>query len=156
MRNQANNALFLAVVALVVAVVALFYAAPARAHTIPVSSCYAAAKTAGPYQSPAWRAKFRRCQQYRRDHAWNHRCGGTANTIRCVFGGAGSAAVRVARCESGLSTSATNGQYRGLFQMGSSERATYGHGSTALAQSRAARRYFVASGSDWSPWACKP
>lgn len=30
------------------------------------------------------------------------------------------------------------------------------NGSTALAQVRAAYRYFLASGADWSPWECKP
>ena len=58
--------------------------------------------------------------------------------------------------ESGLSTWAQNGQYLGLFQMGSSERALYGHGSTAYAQVLAAHRYFSASGRDWSPGQCKP
>ncbi len=65
-------------------------------------------------------------------------------------------ALRVARCESRLRTDASNGQYRGLFQMGSSERRRFGHGPTAIEQSRAAHRYFVLSGRDWSPWTCKP
>jgi hypothetical protein len=66
-------------------------------------------------------------------------------------------AIRVAKCESGpWGTEAVNGQYRGLFQMGLNERRTYGHGPCAITQARAAHRYFVASGRDWSPWACKP
>ena len=65
-------------------------------------------------------------------------------------------ALRVAWCESRFDTRATNGQYRGLFQMGRWERRTFGHGSTARAQARAAHRYFVKSGRDWSPWECKP
>lgn len=65
-------------------------------------------------------------------------------------------ALRVAHCESRFSTRAQNGQYLGLFQMGSSERRRYGHGPTALQQSRAAHIYFVRSGRDWSPWSCKP
>lgn len=65
-------------------------------------------------------------------------------------------ALRVAWCESRLDTRARNGQYLGLFQMGFSERRRYGHGSDALTQSRAAFKYFVASGKDWSPWSCKP
>jgi hypothetical protein len=65
-------------------------------------------------------------------------------------------ALRVARCESRLRTDASNGQYRGLFQMGSSERRRFGHGRTAIQQARAAHRYFVLSGRDWSPWTCKP
>lgn len=76
--------------------------------------------------------------------------------IRVVFGPYSEQALRVVRCESRFDLGATNGQYRGLFQMGSSERATYGHGNTALEQARAAYAYFVASGRDWSPWECKP
>lgn len=76
--------------------------------------------------------------------------------ICSVFGRFCSQALTVARCESGLSTSARNGQYLGLFQMGSTERRLFGHGSSAVAQARAAHRYFVFSGRDWSPWSCKP
>lgn len=65
-------------------------------------------------------------------------------------------ALSVAWCESRYSTTAQNGQYLGLFQMGWSERQLFGHGRTALAQARAAHRYFVLSGRDWSPWGCKP
>ena len=73
-----------------------------------------------------------------------------------VFGSYCSQALQVARCESNYRTTATNGQYLGIFQMGSHERATYGHGASALAQAKAAFRYFVLSGRDWSPWSCKP
>ena len=75
-----------------------------------------------------------------------------------VFGPYASQAMAVARCETGgtFSIYAQNGQYLGLFQMGSHERYTYGHGYSALAQARAAYRYFLASGKDWSPWSCKP
>jgi hypothetical protein len=65
-------------------------------------------------------------------------------------------ALRVAQCESGYRTTAQNGEYLGMFQMGTSERRLFGHGPSALAQARAAHRYFVRSGSDWSPWSCKP
>jgi hypothetical protein len=65
-------------------------------------------------------------------------------------------ALRVSWCESHHSTRAQNGQYLGLFQMGSSERRLFGHGRTAHRQAIAAHRYFVASGRDWSPWSCKP
>lgn len=82
------------------------------------------------------------------------------NAIRAVFGKYASQAIRVAYCETGgtFSLNATNGQYRGLFQMGSWERATYSRGrySTALDQTMAAWRYFAATGYDWSPWECKP
>jgi hypothetical protein len=81
--------------------------------------------------------------------------------IRYVFGHYAGQAMAVARCESGSywpdqAPHAVNGQYLGMFQMGSFARGTYGHGATALDQARAAYRYFVASGRDWSPWACKP
>ncbi len=78
--------------------------------------------------------------------------------IRIVFGPYSDQALSVAKCESGYRTWASNGQYLGLFQMGSHERATYGHSSTAIGQARAAYRYFVASGKDWSPWdpRCRP
>lgn len=80
----------------------------------------------------------------------------TETAIRVVFRERAGEALAVARCESRLDIRATNGQYRGLFQMGASERRIYGHGSTALEQARAAHRYFVASGRDWSPWQCRP
>ena len=84
------------------------------------------------------------------------RLAGPAAAIRTVFGSHWRQALAVARCESGLSLWAQNGQYLGLFQMGSHERATYGHGSTAIAQARAAHRYFTATGRTWGPWQCKP
>jgi len=73
-----------------------------------------------------------------------------------VFGAYCAQALRVAWCESRFDVWARNGQYLGLFQMGSYARARYGHGNDPWAQSRAAYRYFVASGSDWSPWTCRP
>lgn len=78
--------------------------------------------------------------------------------IRATFGSYSSQAIRVVRCETGgtYSTTAQNGQYLGLFQMGSYARGRYGHSWTALGQARAAYRYFVDSGRDWSPWTCKP
>lgn len=76
--------------------------------------------------------------------------------IRYVFGAYAGQAWRVAGCESTWSIYAHNGQYRGLFQMGSNERATYGHDWTPYGQAAAAYRYFAASGYDWSPWECKP
>ena len=75
--------------------------------------------------------------------------------ICSVFGQYCEEAVAVAWCESRLEPTAQNGQYRGLFQMGSHERSLFGHGSTAHDQSLAAHRYFVRSGRDWSPWACR-
>ena len=81
----------------------------------------------------------------------------SASSVICaVFGPYCSQALRVARCESGLSVWARNGIYLGLFQMGYRERLTYGHGNDAWTQARAAYRYFVASGRTWGPWSCKP
>ncbi len=76
-------------------------------------------------------------------------------SIQYVFGPYAAQAYRVSSCE-GTSVWSHNGQYLGIFQMGSFARSLYGHGSTYLAQARAAYRYFVASGRDWSPWQCKP
>jgi hypothetical protein len=78
------------------------------------------------------------------------------NVICRVFGAHCREALAVSRCESGLSTTAQNGQYLGLFQMGSNERRLFGHGPSALEQATAAHRYFVASGRGWGPWSCKP
>lgn len=80
------------------------------------------------------------------------------SAIYFVFGRYGNAAVKVAYCESGgtYSTTARNGQYLGMFQMSAWARRKYGHGNMALQQARAAYRYFVASGRDWSPWQCRP
>jgi Lysozyme like domain len=72
-----------------------------------------------------------------------------------VFGSHCREAVAVAQCESGLSTTAHNGEYLGLFQMGSYERQLFGHGTSAIDQAAAAHRYFVRSGHDWSPWSCR-
>lgn len=65
------------------------------------------------------------------------------------------AALNVAWCESGLRPWAKNGQYRGIFQMGSYERGRFGHSSRNVwVQARAARKYFLRS--HWHPWECKP
>lgn len=63
-------------------------------------------------------------------------------------------ALDVIACETGdrYNTTARNGQYLGLFQMGAWARARYGHGATARSQARAAHRYWVDAG--WSPWEC--
>jgi hypothetical protein len=81
----------------------------------------------------------------------------TPRTVICrVFGPYCKEALAVASCESGLQTIAQNGQYLGLFQLGSSERRLFGHGPAVEEQVRAAYRYFLATGRDWSPWSCKP
>jgi hypothetical protein len=82
--------------------------------------------------------------------------GAPPRTAICgIFGRYCRQAVAVAWCESRLSPAARNGQYRGLFQMGSNERRLFGHGESAYEQSQAAHRYFVHSGRDWSPWGCR-
>lgn len=81
---------------------------------------------------------------------------GPRKAICHVFRSYCGQALHVARCESGLRPNAQNGEYLGLFQMGVSERRRFGHGRSAYEQARAAHRYFVLSGRDWSPWSCKP
>jgi hypothetical protein len=78
------------------------------------------------------------------------------NVICRVFADRCQEALAVARCESGWRTDAQNGQYLGLFQMGSDERRIFGHGPSAVEQAVAAHKYFIASGSNWGPWSCKP
>lgn len=83
--------------------------------------------------------------------------GSSVERVICgVFGPYCSQALRVAWCESHLRTTATNGQYLGLFQMGDSARSRYGHGSDPWTQAEAAFRYFADSGFSWGPWTCKP
>lgn len=72
-----------------------------------------------------------------------------------VFGRDCHAAVAVAWCESRLNTTAQNGQYLGLFQMGALARRLYGHGPSAHEQAVAAHRYYVDSGRNWGPWSCR-
>jgi len=100
------------------------------------------------------RAALRTRERARRLAAY--RAASPREAICNVFGSYCSQALAVARCESGLQITARNGQYLGLFQMGSSERRLFGHGTVAVDQAEAAHRYFVASGRDWSPWSCKP
>lgn len=72
------------------------------------------------------------------------------------FGTAWVQAASVSFQEGSWHTWASNGCYQGTFQMGCSERRTYGHGSDLTSQVIAAARYWRASGRDWSPWECKP
>jgi hypothetical protein len=66
------------------------------------------------------------------------------------------AAFDVSWCEARFDPGARNGQYLGIFQMGSWERATYGFGPGAWGQAQGAYRYYVATGRTWGPWTCKP
>lgn len=97
-----------------------------------------------------WRTRLGLCRALERKLA------DPVQAILAVFGPRGWEAVSVARCETGgtFNVYARNGQYLGLFQMGAYARSRYGHGWTALAQARAAYRYFRVAG--WAPWACKP
>jgi hypothetical protein len=63
-------------------------------------------------------------------------------------------AMDVVRCETGgtYSPYARNGQYLGIFQMGSAERARFGHSWEVWGQARAAYAYWRLAG--WRPWAC--
>lgn len=71
-------------------------------------------------------------------------------------------AMNVVGCETGHTYSvwAKNGQYLGIFQMGSGERGRFGHGNNAWAQAKAARAYYDYEISihqwGWRPWSCKP
>lgn len=80
----------------------------------------------------------------------------------------GNEAISVAKCEAaqywtwGIPHKAVgpNDEYGNprlsMFQMGTRERNRYGHGPDPWSQARAAFRYYVESGRDWSPWSCKP
>ena len=82
--------------------------------------------------------------------------GSTQRIICGVFGPYCSQALRVAWCESRLQVGAANGQYLGLFQMGSYARDRYGHGPDPWTQAEAAFRYFADQHFSWGPWQCKP
>jgi hypothetical protein len=63
-------------------------------------------------------------------------------------------ALNIAHCESRLNRHATNGQYKGIFQLGHHERKTYGHHpSNIWTQTHAAYTYYTISG--FTPWTCK-
>lgn len=72
---------------------------------------------------------------------------------------AGRQAFAVAGCETGYTYDVWAGRYKhqywGLWQMGSYERSLFGHGWNAWEQARAAHKYYIKSGRDWSPWTCR-
>jgi len=76
--------------------------------------------------------------------------------------GRGTQAFAVARCETGgtFSVYAENGQYKGIFQMGSNERNKFGFAWNAWAQAKSAFKYYLYSvrnyGYGWHPWSCLP
>jgi hypothetical protein len=70
------------------------------------------------------------------------------------FGPYCSQAMQIVNCETGGTYDpwASNGQYLGIFQMGSEVRAIYGHGNNVWAQAKAAYALFRARG--FQPWLC--
>lgn len=81
--------------------------------------------------------------------------------MRQVWGSTYREALTVAVCESRLNPRASNGQFKGVFQMGRRERARWGHGPGVSQQARAAKRYYtyaksIGWGNGWGPWECKP
>ena len=75
--------------------------------------------------------------------------------------GSDAEAATVAWCEGTFNPEASNGQYKGTFQMGAGARARWGHGSTVAAQAVAASRYYryarrIGWSGGWGPWSCKP
>lgn len=60
--------------------------------------------------------------------------------------------MRIVGCETGRTYYpwSHNGQYLGIFQMGSRERTLYGHGNNVWAQAKAAYNYYRDSG--FHPW----
>src|SRR5690606_9647548 len=75
------------------------------------------------------------------------------SAVLCTFEpGTQRKALRIMRCESGGRTGAVNGQYRGLFQLGTHERKTYAYNGyvSALSQVRAAWNMYTWRG--WQPW----
>lgn len=87
-------------------------------------------------------------------HAINEAWCGKAN-LSCVEG---RYAIKIMICEASwywhrnIPTHAKNGQYLGMFQMGSTERRIYGHGPDPWSQAKAAWRYWDEAG--WRPWEC--
>ena len=84
------------------------------------------------------------------------RAGDPAAIIRRVFGTAAPAAISVARCESGLRPTATNGQYHGLFQLSESWRGYFGIGEGYDAQQNTHAAYVIWKAQGWQPWSCQP
>jgi hypothetical protein len=74
----------------------------------------------------------------------------------------GKQAWAVAGCETGQTYNrfASNGQYKGIFQMGTNERAQFGFAWNVWEQAKSAKRYFNYSlrinGYGWRPWSCLP
>jgi hypothetical protein len=74
--------------------------------------------------------------------------------LKIHFGRSWREAAIVAYGEGSWHPFATNGQYRGTFQMGEWARSRFGHSHTLPGQVKYAARYWRTSG--WSGWECKP
>jgi len=138
LRNKQTNGIHAAtlLIAAAITLALLFWPEPADAsyRPAPANIRHAAlAKKAPRSGTPAKRA-WVICQIWPRRH--------------CI------AAINISWCEATIRPWAGNGQYQGAFQMGSSERARFGHGRTIWNQARAAHRYWKLSG--WGPWQCRP
>lgn len=79
---------------------------------------------------------------------------GSIENMICSFDWDCGTAVAVARCESGLNPAAANGRFFGIFQLGDTERATYGAGSSLDPAIQIAAAYRLYQARSWEPWAC--
>lgn len=129
---------------------------PAEAHRVTHSDCHLYVQSTHTPTYPLYQYRFAVCKHRAIKHNQSHhnRCNKHTPVLRaihCAFGDRWyNEAVAVARCESGLRTTAVTGRFHGLFQMGDAERLRFGHGASAYEQALAARRYHRLSG--WSPW----
>jgi hypothetical protein len=99
----------------------------------------------------------RLCRRWRTAHR-RPRPGNVVGSVRLAatrYGLSADGMLRVARCESNLQRAAANGQYLGLFQLGSYARERYLRGDwrDAYANAMAAAQYAHEAGG-WSPWTC--
>ncbi len=146
--------------------------ATAGAHRVTNDICADAALEATQKHAPATRSEFQlryaACRAAGARHNSRHvaACNATTSAfaaIDCVWPAhLAPTAKRLADCESTASDPsphpnngvwAGNGEYLGLFQMGSSERAahgTYGRGSAPIVQARAGYSLYRSRG--WQPW----
>lgn len=86
--------------------------------------------------------------------------GSVEDAIATYFGDIYDSAIGVAQCESGLDPYATNGQFRGLFQIGAMHQglaAELGYSWDQMydpyVNSHVARALY--NGSGWQPWSCR-
>lgn len=90
--------------------------------------------------------------------------GSVQQLIVDIFGPTAPAALTVAKCESGFDPSATNGHYRGVFQVGDLHAANWldvtGQDYWASWMDPVVNITYAYSlskgGTSWGPWSCKP